>query len=251
MFAELVESSRLTLLYTAIECKLCHKPVKKYAVLCEDCGLICHASCKEFAPVPCDLRSQLLGLSIPPSFAAQQVSTPALGVSVPTMEPSPLASPSQFAFHSKFGIGKGRRPKASPSSEEAPSSAEGSPGPQSPDSPRRSNKGIALLRSRTASPDGAGYHYGRPRPASYASSGSFPRSHEMHQGSMSSSDSHPLSSSSIPEEGLAASPLPVLSPSPLHHERRVVSAPNPSLKPPKHTRNKSTKRQSGTDCVIS
>lgn len=205
--------------------------------------------------MPCDLRSQLLGLSIPPSFAAQQATTQALGVSVPTVEPSPLTSPSQFAFHSKFGIGKGRRPKPSPSSEEAPSSAEGSPSPQSPDSPRRSNKGIALIRSRTQSPDGVGYVYARQRPASYASSGSFPRSHEMHQGSMSSSsDSHPLSSSSIPEEGLAVSPLPVLSPSPLHNERRIVSAPNPSLKPPpapKHTRNKSAKRQSGTDCIIS
>lgn len=243
----------LTPCLSAIECKLCHKPVKKYAVLCEDCGLICHASCKEFAPVPCDLRSQLLGLSIPPSFAAQQAATQALGVSVPTMEPSPLTSPSQFAFHSKFGIGKARRPKASPASEEASSSAEESPGPQSPDSPRRPNKGIAMLQSRTQSPEGVGYYYNRPRPASYASSGSFPRSHEMHQGSMSgSSDCHPLSSSSIPEEGLATSPLPVLSPSPLHQERRIVSAPNPSLKPPpKHTRSKSMKRQSGTECIIS
>lgn len=230
----------------AIECKLCHKSVRKYAVLCEDCGLICHASCKEFAPMPCDLRSQLLGLSIPPSFTSQQPTSPALGVSVPTMEPSPLSSPAQFAFHSKFGIGKGRKPKASPASEDAPSSAEGSPGPQSPDSPRRQNKGIALLRSRTQSPEAVGYHYGRPRPASYASSGSFPRSHEI-QGSYGSSDSRPLSSHSIPEEAQAVSPVAPLPTSPLQQ----VQNTNLNVKIPKHSRSKSARRQSGSECIIS
>jgi len=27
---------------------------------CEDCGLICHTRCTEFAPLPCDLRAQLM-----------------------------------------------------------------------------------------------------------------------------------------------------------------------------------------------
>lgn len=186
---------------------------------------------------------------MPPSFIPPHLASPALGVSVPTMEPSPMTSPAQYAFHSKFGIGKGRRPKGSPSSEDVPSSAECSPGPQSPDSPRRSNKGIALLRSRTQSPDGVGFHYGRPRPASYASSGSFPRSHEM-QGSISSSnDSHPLSTSSIPEEALAPPPvLPTISPPPLQPQERQASA---NLKPPKHGRSKSMRRQSGGECIIS
>lgn len=44
----------------AVQCKICKEPVKKHAVLCEDCGLICHASCARRASSPCNLRAQLL-----------------------------------------------------------------------------------------------------------------------------------------------------------------------------------------------
>ncbi|SAM63749.1 related to ser/thr protein kinase [Ustilago bromivora] len=44
----------------AVICKICRKPVKKHAVLCEECGLVCHARCAVHAPSPCNLRAQLL-----------------------------------------------------------------------------------------------------------------------------------------------------------------------------------------------
>lgn len=230
---------------TAIECKLCHKPVKKYAVLCEDCGLICHATCKEFAPFPCDLRSQLLGLAMPSSDVVRNDHETALAASVPTIDPSPLASPAQFAFHSKFGIGKSRKPKTSPSSDIPSSPADSSAALNSPDSPRRNNKGLPMLRARTTSPDAVGFHYTRNRPPSYASSGSFPRSHDMQASLSSSSDSHPLSSSSIPEEGPSTSPLTISPPT------QSQSQQNKKVPLLKHGRSKSARRRSGTECVVS
>ncbi|PWZ01635.1 hypothetical protein BCV70DRAFT_145927, partial [Testicularia cyperi] len=44
----------------AVACKICREPVKKHAVLCEECGLVCHARCAVHAPAPCNLRAQLL-----------------------------------------------------------------------------------------------------------------------------------------------------------------------------------------------
>ncbi|SPO32165.1 related to ser/thr protein kinase [Ustilago trichophora] len=44
----------------AVVCKICREPVKKHAVLCEECGLVCHARCAIHAPSPCNLRAQLL-----------------------------------------------------------------------------------------------------------------------------------------------------------------------------------------------
>ncbi|CCF51697.1 uncharacterized protein UHO2_00154 [Ustilago hordei] len=44
----------------AVVCKICREPVKKHAVLCEECGLVCHARCAVHAPSPCNLRAQLL-----------------------------------------------------------------------------------------------------------------------------------------------------------------------------------------------
>ncbi|GAC72363.1 MEKK and related serine/threonine protein kinases [Moesziomyces antarcticus T-34] len=44
----------------AVVCKICREPVKKHAVLCEECGLVCHARCAGNAPSPCNLRAQLL-----------------------------------------------------------------------------------------------------------------------------------------------------------------------------------------------
>ncbi|EKM50459.1 uncharacterized protein PHACADRAFT_263766 [Phanerochaete carnosa HHB-10118-sp] len=41
-------------------CRVCHSSVKKNAVLCESCSLICHTRCSHNAPPTCDLRAQLL-----------------------------------------------------------------------------------------------------------------------------------------------------------------------------------------------
>ncbi|KZT09938.1 uncharacterized protein LAESUDRAFT_756159 [Laetiporus sulphureus 93-53] len=41
-------------------CRVCNQSVKKSAVLCEQCSLICHVKCSPNAPPTCDLRAQLL-----------------------------------------------------------------------------------------------------------------------------------------------------------------------------------------------
>ncbi|KAK4702378.1 hypothetical protein P7C70_g3845, partial [Phenoliferia sp. Uapishka_3] len=70
----------------AVDCKLCHEPTKRHAVLCKECGLISHSRCSEFAPLPCDLRSQLVNYSksyVPPrpTAASPANSPPATGAS--------------------------------------------------------------------------------------------------------------------------------------------------------------------------
>lgn len=62
----------------AVDCKLCGETTKRHAVLCKDCGLVAHVRCSEFAPLPCDLRSQLLGYGHGP---AKAVVRPALHAS--------------------------------------------------------------------------------------------------------------------------------------------------------------------------
>lgn len=44
----------------AVSCRVCMDPVKKGAVLCSHCSLICHSKCAGRAPPTCDLRSKLL-----------------------------------------------------------------------------------------------------------------------------------------------------------------------------------------------
>ena len=44
----------------AVICRVCNQGVKKSAVLCEQCSLICHSKCAPNAPPTCDLRAQLL-----------------------------------------------------------------------------------------------------------------------------------------------------------------------------------------------
>ncbi|EEB96759.1 hypothetical protein MPER_04053, partial [Moniliophthora perniciosa FA553] len=41
-------------------CRVCRLSVKKSAVLCAQCSLICHSKCADNAPPTCDLRAQLL-----------------------------------------------------------------------------------------------------------------------------------------------------------------------------------------------
>jgi len=44
----------------AVTCRVCHLPIKKNAVVCEECTLICHARCATEAPATCDVRTKLL-----------------------------------------------------------------------------------------------------------------------------------------------------------------------------------------------
>ncbi|SJX65997.1 related to ser/thr protein kinase [Sporisorium reilianum f. sp. reilianum] len=102
----------------AVACKICREPVKKHAVLCEECGLVCHARCAVHAPSPCNLRAQLLlfqhraslDQTSPMSSAAQLSSvSPVLGSSVPNG-----AAPINFRF--PFGM---KRQSKSPTVESA------------------------------------------------------------------------------------------------------------------------------------
>lgn len=43
-----------------VTCKVCQQSVKKSAVLCEECSLICHRDCAKDASSHCDVRAQLL-----------------------------------------------------------------------------------------------------------------------------------------------------------------------------------------------
>lgn len=43
-----------------IRCKLCLQNVRKHAVFCEDCGLMCHARCARDTASVCDVRAQVL-----------------------------------------------------------------------------------------------------------------------------------------------------------------------------------------------
>ena len=46
--------------YLAVICRVCNLPVKRSAVLCDQCSLIAHSKCAHNAPPTCNLRAQLL-----------------------------------------------------------------------------------------------------------------------------------------------------------------------------------------------
>ncbi|KAJ1020124.1 hypothetical protein NDA16_004404 [Ustilago loliicola] len=103
----------------AVVCKICREPVKKHAVLCEECGLVCHARCAVHAPSPCNLRAQLLlfqqraslDQTSPMSSAAQLASvSPVLGSGTTNG-----SAPINFRF--PFGI---KRQSKSPTIESQP-----------------------------------------------------------------------------------------------------------------------------------
>lgn len=191
-----------------------------------------------------------------------------LASSMPLIESSPLTSPSQFAFHSKFGLGNLRRPKASPQSlveGAGPPSPAGSSSHEGNISPYKLHRGVSMLRTKTDSPErGAGRHLPHQqaqhsRPASSASSGSmprFPRSSENQASLSGSSASHALSVSS---SSVAEGHTP---PKPLLAQSAPVSAARPPL-PSGMVRNdskaalgkdgkvKKPKRESKGDCIIS
>ncbi|KDN40353.1 hypothetical protein K437DRAFT_270014 [Tilletiaria anomala UBC 951] len=94
-----------------LQCRICKEKVKKHAVLCEECGLLCHASCANQAPLPCNLRAHLLLASARPSADLGRVTSPAPSLT-PSMPQSPAFSPVSFRF--PF-VGKRRTSKGSES----------------------------------------------------------------------------------------------------------------------------------------
>lgn len=94
----------------AVQCKICREPVKKHAVLCEECGLICHASCARRAHAPCNLRAQLLMFASQRSSvdltrgASSQGFSAALGASSPAPSPSPGPNTQSPALGPTFRI---------------------------------------------------------------------------------------------------------------------------------------------------
>ncbi|GAA5842311.1 hypothetical protein JCM9279_005341 [Rhodotorula babjevae] len=94
----------------ALICKVCGEQTKRHAVLCQECGLISHSRCKEFAP-SCDLRAQLLGLSAPSINPSTSSSPLARFPTLPTSPSSPTGT--SFALSDYLPFRNSRRPKPS------------------------------------------------------------------------------------------------------------------------------------------
>ncbi|CAB4392721.1 unnamed protein product [Rhizophagus irregularis] len=43
-----------------VTCKICQSTVKKHAVMCEECNMVCHTKCSPNAPFPCTLNNHLI-----------------------------------------------------------------------------------------------------------------------------------------------------------------------------------------------
>lgn len=95
----------------AVMCKICREPVKKHAVLCEECGLMCHARCAVQAAPLCNVRAQLfmyqqhasLGQMSPPASLTghDSVSPPLSHVPLPAVTPAGFKFPFGLRRESK------------------------------------------------------------------------------------------------------------------------------------------------------
>ncbi|KAG9018377.1 hypothetical protein FRB93_000080 [Tulasnella sp. JGI-2019a] len=142
-----------------VTCRVCQLQVKKSAVLCDECSLICHATCAKDATPHCDVRAQLLLYSqysshtnggsngSPSTSIPGQLSSP--GVPIPpspaSNDPPLSASPS---YANKIFAWK-RNSKSAAS--EVGSGSVGSPLAGSPDEQRRSGGGFLFRRSEDRS----------------------------------------------------------------------------------------------------
>lgn len=94
----------------AVRCRICRESVRKHAVLCEDCGLICHASCAREVASPCNLRAQMMLLRQSEVLdKAANTSTSATGSTHSTPSSPVLAPPTTLlpaGFRLPFGIGR-------------------------------------------------------------------------------------------------------------------------------------------------
>lgn len=110
----------------AVMCKICREPVKKHAVLCEECGLVCHARCAGYAPSPCNLRAQLLLFQQRASM--DQTSPMSSAAQLPPVSPT-IGGPAHNAttpinFRLPFGL---KRQSKSPTVESQPKLGFGAP----------------------------------------------------------------------------------------------------------------------------
>lgn len=99
----------------AVRCRICRESVRKHAVLCEECGLICHASCARDVSSGCDIRAQKTLLQQPQSSPGRNTSPTASissanlsGISLaPTSEAPATTSLIPMSF--KFPFSRSRR----------------------------------------------------------------------------------------------------------------------------------------------
>ncbi|PWN20915.1 hypothetical protein BCV69DRAFT_178505 [Microstroma glucosiphilum] len=104
-----------------IRCKLCLQSVRKHAVFCEDCGLMCHARCAREIVSACDVRAQLLllqrqGQIEPPTSPvdlqeqeALQNHQSALSLAEVSMSEVASSAAGLFAARLKYAIARTRR----------------------------------------------------------------------------------------------------------------------------------------------
>ncbi|CAO1621379.1 unnamed protein product [Parajaminaea phylloscopi] len=99
----------------AVRCRICADSVRKHAVLCEECGLICHASCARDVAASCNVRAQMTLLRQQDN-ALYRGASPTASVSsanagglaaVPTSAGSAATTLLPLAF--KFPFSRGRR----------------------------------------------------------------------------------------------------------------------------------------------
>lgn len=95
----------------AVRCRICGDNVRKHAVLCEDCGLICHASCARDVGAPCNLRAQMLMFTQKGSQASPRDEIPSTSANGSLESPSGggLASPGLLPMSFRFPFAKARR----------------------------------------------------------------------------------------------------------------------------------------------
>ena len=87
---------------SAINCGVCMQPIKKHAMICSECSLICHSKCAPDANVAqnrCDVRSRVLQLALyaqdmdtvaPLEILARHLSPPSpMGQSATSSSPTP------------------------------------------------------------------------------------------------------------------------------------------------------------------
>lgn len=208
----------------AVECKLCHEYVKRHAVLCEECGLISHSRCAEFAPLPCDLRAQLLSYS-------RDVSRSGLPSRLPP--PTPVA----FLMDMLPSFGRSRKLKTTTSAE-APPRLSSSPPPLTPLARRRHMSELVPRRSDDAVPRVSSEGNG-------TSSGGSAATSEAHA-SLRSTQSGLDRLSSIDEPSpVSSAPPSADTPTRIKNaklHRRKSSAAQPDFHP---------RKQNSEDCIVS
>ncbi|KAH7105802.1 hypothetical protein BKA62DRAFT_612758 [Auriculariales sp. MPI-PUGE-AT-0066] len=141
-------------------CQVCHLPIKKNAVVCEECTLICHARCATEAAATCDVRAKLLlfahyahptaagsaDLHAPSSPFPMPATPTGRYLTTPSSPPPASETPSGSSSghkHSKFPW---KRKSGTPIAELQPQTA----GPSSSPSQRRSKASDDLSKSRVS-----------------------------------------------------------------------------------------------------